>query len=207
MVMRPEEEIETLSRAILKEAQVDAEQIKEEAQAKADAIRQRAQEEADRERREILERARQEAERLKGQTVASAQLKARTQQLEHREKLLDRVFDSAKQKLSAIQKRSDYSKLVAQLLREALVQLKANKAIVRADAVTQKALQGGVLEDIAKELNAEVSIGEGLEEGTGVIVEASDGHLHFDNTLETRLNRLQSQLRSSVYHVLMGEKL
>ena len=41
--MRPEEEIETLSRAILKEAQVDAEQLKEEARARAEAIRQRAQ--------------------------------------------------------------------------------------------------------------------------------------------------------------------
>ena len=50
-------------------------------------------------------------------------------------------------------------------------------------------------------------MGDVLEEGTGVIVDASDGHLHFDNTLETRLSRLQSSLRSSVYHVLMGEKL
>ena len=207
MFMRPEEEIETLSRAILKEAEVDAEQIKEDALEKADAIRQRAQEQAEKERKEILERARQEAERLRGQVVASAQLKSRTLQLEHREKLLDRVFDSAKQKLSPIQKRSDYNKLVAQLLREGLVQLKASKAVVRADGVTQKVLKGGVLEDISKELNAEVSIGDALEEGTGVIVEASDGHLHFDNTLETRLSRLQSQLRSSVYHVLMGEKL
>jgi V/A-type H+-transporting ATPase subunit E len=205
--MRPEEEIEILSRAILKEADVDAEQIKEEAQAKADAIRQRAQEEAEKERKEILGRARQEAERLRGQVVANAQLKARTQQLDHREKLLDRVFDSARQKLAAIQKRSDYNKLVAQLLREGLVQLKAKKAVVRADGVTQKILKDGVLAELSKELNAEVAMGDGLEDGTGVIVEASDGHLHFDNTLETRLSRLQSQLRSSVYHVLMGEKL
>jgi vacuolar-type H+-ATPase subunit E/Vma4 len=205
--MRPEEEVEILSRAILKEAEVDAEQIREEAQTKANAIRQRAQAEAEKERQQILDQARQEAERLRSQVVANAQLKARTLQLEHREKLLDRVFEAAKQKLPAIQKRSDYKKLVAQLLREGLVQLNANKAIVRADGVTQKALKDGVLKELSSELNAEVSSGEALEEGTGVVVEASDGHLHFDNTLETRLSRLQSQLRSSVYHVLMGEKL
>jgi len=205
--MRPEEDIEILSRAILKEADVDAEQLKEEAQAKADAIRQRAQDEAEKERRQILDQARQEAERLRGQVVAGAQLKARTRQLEHREKLLDRVFEAAKQKLPALQKRADYNKLAAQLLREGLVQLKASKAVVRADPVTQKALKDGVLADLSKELNAELSVGQALEEGTGVIVEASDGHLHFNNTLETRLDRLQSQLRSAVYHVLMGEKL
>lgn len=205
--MRPEEEIETLSRAILKEAEADSEQIKEEAKAKADAIRQRAQAQAEKESKEILERARQEAERLRGQVVANAQMKSRTLQLEHREKLLERVFDSAKQKLSALQKRSDYGKLVAQMLREGVGQLNADKAVVRADGVTQKVLKDGALKEISKELNAEITMGDALEEGTGLIVEASDGHLHFNNTLETRLSRLQGSLRSSVYHVLMGEKL
>lgn len=206
--MRPEEEeIEGLSRAILREADVDAQQIKEEAKAKADAIRQRAQEEAEKERRQILDQARQEAERLRSQVVANAQLKARTLQLEHREKLLDRVFEAAKQKLPAVQKRSDYNKLAAQMLREALVQLKANKARVQADEVTRKILSNGTLEELSKELNAELTMGDVLEEGSGVVVDASDGHLHFDNTLETRLRRLQSSLRSAVHQVLMGEKL
>lgn len=205
--MRPEEEIETLSRAILKEAEADAQQVKEDAQTKADAIRQRAQEQAERVRKEILDQARQEAERLRGQTVASAQLKARTRQLAQREKLLDRVFDAARQRLPAVQKRADYNRLAGMLLREALVQLKAEKASVRADAVTQKYLKDGALGELAGELNAAITLGDVLEEGTGVIVDSSDGHLHFDNTLETRLTRIQNSLRASVYHVLMGEKL
>lgn len=206
--MRPEEEeIEILSRAILKEADVDAEQIREEAKAKADAIRQRAQEEAEKERRQILDQAQQEAERLRSQVIASAQLKARTIQLEQREKLLERVFEAAKQKLPDVRKRSDYNKLAAQLLREALVQLKAKKARIQADAATQKVLSNGTLEELSKELNAELVIGDALEEGSGVVVDASDGHLHFDNTLETRLRRLQSSLRSAVHQVLMGEEL
>ena len=205
--MRPEEEVEILSRAILKEAEVDAGQIREEAQAKADAIRQRAREEAAKERQQILDQARGEAERLRSQVVANAQLKARTLQLEHREKLLDRVFEAAKQKLPAVQKRSDYHKLAAQLMREALIQLKAKKARIQADPATQKILNDGVLKELSKELNAELTLGEPLEEGFGVMVDASDGHLHFDNRLETRLRRLQSSLRSSVYQVLMGEKL
>ncbi|MBN2116021.1 MAG: hypothetical protein JW730_05610 [Anaerolineales bacterium] len=205
--MRPEEEIEVLSRAILKEAEADAAQIREEAKEKADAIRQRARAEADQERQQILDQARGEAERLRSQVVANAQLKARTLELAHREKLLERVFEAAKQKLPAVQKRADYNKLVAQLLREAVVQLKANKARIRADGVTQKILSNGTLDELSKELNAELTMGEALEEGSGVVVDASDGHLHFDNTLETRLHRLQSSLRSAVYHVLMGEKL
>src|SRR5512132_601460 len=106
-----DENIEPLSRAILKEAEVDAQQMREEAKTKADAIRQRAQQDAEKVQREILDKAQQEADRLRSQAVSSAQLKARTVQLEHREKLLDRVFDAAKEKLGDIQKRPDYDQL------------------------------------------------------------------------------------------------
>jgi vacuolar-type H+-ATPase subunit E/Vma4 len=39
------------------------------------------------------------------------------------------------------------------------------------------------------------------------VVNAAGGKLHYDNTLETRLSRLQGSLRSSVYKMLMGEKV
>lgn len=207
MVMRStEENIEPLSRAILKEAEVDAQQMRDEANTKADAIRKRAQEEAEKVRQEILDRARQEAERLRSQTVANAQMKARTLQLESREKLLDRVFQAAKEKLADIQTRPDYDQLAARLLREALVQLRVNKAEIRADQATRALLEKKALQDISSELNGQYTLADNLEEGRGVVVEAADGKLHYDNTLETRLQRLQSNLRSPVYKILTGEK-
>jgi len=206
--MKPDEEnVESLSRAILKEAQADAEQIQTEGAAKADAIRKQAQAQAEAERRAILARAAQDVERLRSQAVASAQLKARTVQLEHREKLLDQVFNAAGKKLGALKQRPDYNQIAQHLLREALVELKATKAQIRADVSTQKLLKNETVEKISKELKTEIIMGASLEEGTGVVVETSDGHLHYDNTLETRLSRLQGSLRSSVYHVLMGELL
>ena len=206
--MKPEEEnIENLSRAILLEAQADAEQIQADAKEKADAVRQQAQLRAESERKEILERARQDAERIRSQAVATAQMKARTLQLEHREKLLDKVFNTAKEKLSGLQKRPDYDKVVAELLREAVTQLKVDQAEVRADAATQKVLKEQTLSELSRELNTQLSVGKALDDGMGIVIDADNGRLHFDNTLETRLNRLQSALRSAVYHVLMGEKL
>jgi V/A-type H+/Na+-transporting ATPase subunit E len=201
-----EENIEPLTRAILKEAEVDARQIREEAKSQADAIRQRGQEDAAKVRREILEQAQQEADRLRSQTVAGAQLKARTMQLEHREKLLDHVFQAAKEKLSDIQKRPDYDQFATQLLREALVQMRVNKADIRADQFTRTLLEKKALRDVSDELQGQFTLADNLEEGTGVVVEAADGRLHYDNTLENRLQRLQSTLRSSVYKILMGEQ-
>ncbi len=200
------EDIEMLQRAILGEARDEAEQIKAEAKKKVDAIRKRAQEQAEQERRAILDQARQDAERLRSQAVATAQLKARSLQLAHREQLLDRVFKTVKEKLPDVQKRPEYDQIAATLLREALLQLRVNKAEIRADKITQNFLEKGAFDEISKELKGQFTIGGTLEEGIGVIVDAADGKLHYDNTLETRLNRLQSTLRASVYKVLIGEK-
>jgi V/A-type H+-transporting ATPase subunit E len=199
------QDIEMLSRAILTEARDEAEQIKAEAREKAEAIRKRAQEQAEVERKAILNRAREDAERLRGQVVATAQLKARSLQLTHREQLLDRVFKVVREKLPELQKRPDYEETVVQLLREALVQLRVNKAQVRADKTTQNILKKGALRELSKELNGQFESTEELEEGTGIIVDAADGRLHYDNTLETRLERLEGTLRASVYKMLIGE--
>ena len=200
------QDIEMLSRAILTEVRDEAEQIKAEAKEKAEAIRKRAQEQAEQERKAILERAREDAERLRGQSAATAQLKARSLQLTNREQLLDRVFKTVRERLSDIQKRPEYDQIAAMLLREALVQLRVNKAQVRADKATQALLEKGVLNELSKELNGQFTSAGTLEEGTGIIVDAADGKLNYDNTLETRLRRLESTLRASVYKILIGEQ-
>ncbi len=200
------EDIDMLQRAILGEVQDESDQIKAEAKEKVDAIRKRAQEQADAESKAILDTARQEAERLRSQAVATAQMKARSAQLAHREQLLDRVFKTVKEKLADVQKRPDYDQIATMLLREALQELRVNKAEIRADKVTQNFLEKKALGEISKELNGQFTMAEALEEGMGVVVNAADGKLHYDNTLETRLHRLQSTLRSSVNKILLGEK-
>ena len=70
-------DIDLLARAIMAEANDDAAQLLAEAKEKAEVIRRRAQDQAESERKEILERARQDAERLRSQTTATAQLKSR----------------------------------------------------------------------------------------------------------------------------------
>lgn len=198
-----EEDIELLARAIMVEAREEAEQLHAEAREKADAIRKRAQAQAESERKAILDQAKQDADRLRSQSSATSQLKSRSAQLEKREKILNDVFAEVKKQLAAVARRPDYGAIAAMLAREALTQLKVAEAEVQTDESTQKALQ---LDELSKELKAKFSFGKKLEEGTGVVVSAAGGKLYYDNTLETRLNRLQNALRSSVYKVLMGEK-
>jgi V-type H+-transporting ATPase subunit E len=199
-----EQDIELLARAIMVEAREEAEQLHAEAREKAEEIRRRAQKQAEEERKAILARAKEEADRLRSQSSATSQLKARSMQLEQREKILNEVFEEARKQLGSVKGRSDYREIAAMLAREALSQLKASDAEVQADESTQRTLK---LDELSRELNGKFTFGKNLEEGTGVVVNAAGGKLHYDNTLETRLNRLQGALRSSVYKVLMGEKV
>ncbi|HUI90409.1 MAG TPA: V-type ATP synthase subunit E family protein [Anaerolineales bacterium] len=200
------EDIDMLAQAILTEARDEADQIRAEAIEKANAIRQRARDQAEAERKSIVARAQQDADRLHGQVVATAQLKARSVQLERREKLLDSVFAEARKKLETVRKRADYDKISVSLLREALTQLQTSKAQVRGDDSAQKLLKNRLLAEVSKEFNGEFTLGPVLEDGTGIVVDTADGRLRYDNTLENRLSRLQNTLRSSAYRVITGEK-
>ena len=199
-----EQDIELLARAIMVEAREEADQLRLEAQERAEAIRKRAQKEAEAERRAILARAKEDADRLRSQSSATSQLKSRSMQLDHREKILNEVFDEARKQLDSVKKRSDYGAIVAMLAREALTELKVSEAEIQADESTRSALK---LDDLSRELNGKFTFGKNLEDGTGVVVSAAGGKLHYDNTLETRLSRLQGSLRSAVYKMLMGEKV
>src|SRR5204862_4082051 len=109
--------------------------------------------------------------------------------------ILNGVFEEVKKQLDAVKKRADYNAIAGMLVREALTQLKVTEAEIRADESTQKALK---LDEVSRELNGKFSFGDKLEEGTGIVVNASGGKINYDNTLETRLSRLQGSLRSSV---------
>jgi vacuolar-type H+-ATPase subunit E/Vma4 len=198
--------VEILSRAILAEAEAEIEGVRSASQSQAEGILDRSRVRAEQERSAILEKARQEARRLKGQATATAQLKARKEELEHREELLRRVFDAAEQRLREIGASKDMADVVPRLLQEALGQLRTSPAVVRADPRSRALLTKSVLDRIARESAVELVLGEPLaDEGTGVIVQSPDGRLQFDNTLENRLGRMRAALRAEVYRVLTGE--
>jgi vacuolar-type H+-ATPase subunit E/Vma4 len=161
----------------------------------------------DGEKKRILQQAKNDADRIRGQAVATAQLKARTLILESREKLLVEVFESAKSKIPATQQWSDYPAIVESLALEAINQLGVNKVILHADKVTNDIINESVLKKISAKFDGTIEMGEPLKKGTGIVAETVDGHLNYDNTLETRLHRLEGELRSPVYHLLMGETL
>ncbi len=202
-----DENIDSLSRAILTEARSEADKVVTDAKARADSLRRQAQEDAEAARKETLDRAKQEAARIRSQKIAATQLKARTLQLDSREKLLNKVYQAGLQELPTVQQWTDYEEIARNLLREAIQQLKASDVTIRADKQTMTHFSEQFLKNLSSELKVQITLGELLTKGTGVIVDASNGRLQFDNTLETRLERMWNAMRSQVNHLLMGEAL
>jgi V/A-type H+-transporting ATPase subunit E len=198
--------IEALERAIMEEANEDARRILGEAQAKAERVQRQTQGQANAEREAILRKARQEAETLQNHAVAAAQRDAQTLRLARRENLLERTFAAARDELSRITERPDYPDIVRTLAREGARNLGAREVVARTDDYTRGVLTDDVLAELSQELNVRLGTGEPLDRGTGVLVETPDGHRRFDDTLETRLARMQESLRTPVYRILMGER-
>lgn len=205
--MTQDDNIQRLSREIIQQAEADAEKILAEAKIKAEQIRNHAQEVIAADKKRILEQAKNDADRIRGQAIATAQLNARTLILESREKLLVSVFESSMEKIPSVQNYSDYPAIVENMALEAITQLNVKKVILHADKVTNDLLKDSVLKKISTKFDGTIELGEPLKKGTGIIAETADGHLNYDNTLETRLRRLEGELRSPVYHLLMGETL
>jgi len=199
-----DENIKTLERTVLDQARAEAEKILADASQKADSLRRQAREQAAAEHAQSIAQATLETERLRSQTLAITQMEARSAALEQREKLLQGVFESARQKLPEIPRDPQYGQIAERLLREALLQLGAASATLHVDKATQKHLPSRRLEKISAELKVHVQMGTPLKDRIGVIVETGDGRRQYDNTLETRLQRMQETLRASVYHLLIG---
>jgi V/A-type H+-transporting ATPase subunit E len=203
--MTEQDKVQVLERAIMEIAQQEAEAILDEARGKADSLQKQAQDKAAAESEQILEEARQTVNELLDQARAKAQLEAQMLKLQRREQVLMRTFDQARQQLATIPQRPDYAAIVRHLISEAATFMGDEAFVIQADAATNRVLDAAFLEDLAQQLHVGLERGTQLEEGTGIVLMTPDGHRRYDNTLETRLTRVQDSVRTAVFHILAGD--
>lgn len=195
-----------LSNGIMAQARAEAERILKDAEAEAGNKRKAAQVETDASERASLQQAKKDADRIFQQAVAAGALEAQKMKLASREELLSDVFSVAKNELKLAFQWSDYPDILRRLIDEAIVNLDAEEIILHADTQTQRYLDDTFLVDMCDQSGVRLKKGRSMKNGVGVIGETPDGHRRYRSTLEARLERLQSQLRTEVYHILVGTK-
>ena len=208
--MKDAENISPLHKAILTEAQQDVDEILANAQDRAKNIRQKAESRARAAASRLINNAKTEAMTLQERSAARAQLDAQMLKLQRREDLIQQVFEQARTQLSSIAQKPDWALVVHTLLNQAIEELDSQSDpegfIVHADPLTQDTFGESFLLDVSQQLHVKLSFGSPLVGKTGVLVVTHDGHRQYDNTLETRYERMMDELRFGVYGILTGKQ-
>jgi V/A-type H+-transporting ATPase subunit E len=158
------------------------------------------------ERTRIVEAARKQSENLKRQIIGSARLASRNQELLTIENAVNKAFEEAKKKLQASSGTDSYKNLLKQMVEESISAVGGSNAVIiesnKNDAeIVRKAVSE--LRDTGKVQQAEVS-DQHIDVLGGIRIKSSGGTMTYDNTLDSRIERLKPLIRKNIAQMLRG---
>ena len=158
------------------------------------------------ERTRIVEAARKQSENLKRQIIGSARLASRNQELLTIENAVNKAFEEAKKKLQASSGTDSYKNLLKQMVEESISAVGGSNAVIiesnKNDAeIVRKAVSE--LQDTGKVQQAEVS-DQHIDVLGGIRIKSSGGTMTYDNTLDSRIERLKPLIRKNIAQMLRG---
>ena len=159
------------------------------------------------ERTRIVEAARKQSENLKRQIIGSARLASRNQELLTIENAVNKAFEEAKKKLQASSGTDSYKNLLKQMVEESISAVGGSNAVIiesnKNDAeIVRKAVSE--LRDTGKvQQQAEVS-DQHIDVLGGIRIKSSGGTMTYDNTLDSRIERLKPLIRKNIAQMLRG---
>jgi V/A-type H+/Na+-transporting ATPase subunit E len=160
----------------------------------------------DAERTRIVEAAKKQAENLKRQIIGSARLASRNQELLTIENAVNKAFEEAKKKLQASNSTDSYKELLKQMVEESISAVGGSSTVIiecnKNDAeIVRKAVSE--LQDAGNVQQARVS-DQHIDVLGGIRIKSSDGTMTYDNTLDSRLERLKPLIRKNIAQMLRG---
>jgi len=159
------------------------------------------------ERTKIIESARKQAENLKRQIVGSNRLAARNKELVTIETDVNRAFGEARERLANSGKDESYRSLMAKIVEESIPQVGSDQVVIECnknDAELVKKIVGDLSKKNSK-VTATVS-DKPINAIGGIRVRSADGTMSFDNTLDSRIERLKPLIRKNIARMLRGEE-
>ncbi|MDQ4050536.1 MAG: V-type ATP synthase subunit E family protein [Thermoproteota archaeon] len=159
------------------------------------------------ERTRIVEGARKQAENLKRQIIGSARLASRNQELVTIENAVNKAFEEAKKKLQASSSTDSYQDLLKQMVEESISAVGTSSAVTiecnKNDAEIVRKAVSELREAGKVQQPAEVS-NQYIDVLGGIRIKSSDGTMTYDNTLDSRIERLKPLIRKNIAQMLRG---
>lgn len=155
----------------------------------------------------ILENAKKQAENLKRQIVGSSRLAARNNQLILVEESVKTVFEMVRKRLQTLHKEQAYEKLLKQALLNSLNEIGKNDLIIECNK-TDYALVRKLVDSINKEKKTKMVVADkNIDILGGIRAISSDGTLTYDDSIDSRIERLKPLIRKNIVQVLRGSEI
>ena len=193
--------------SIMSVAQEKADGIIQDANAEVSQINAKAEKTAEAEKTKILENGKKQSDMRYQQIISEAKMNARRAELGAKEDVIEAAFNQAigELKTKAASGDEEYKDSLSIMIKEAADKIGGNDLILQLnEADTQKfkddlSSQGSDSFEIE---GIKFTLGEPIDAIGGAILKTANGDIEVNNTIEARLERFKSILRSEVANVL-----
>jgi V/A-type H+-transporting ATPase subunit E len=193
--------------SIMSEAQEKADVIIQDANAEVSAIQAKAEKTAEAEKAKILDNGKKQSDMRYQQIISEAKMNARRAELGAKEDVIEAAFNQAigELKIKASSGDEEYKDSLSKMIMEATNEIGSNDLILQLnEADTQKfkddlSSQGSDSFEIE---GIKFTLGEPIDAIGGAILKTANGDIEVNNTIEARLERFKSILRSEVAEIL-----
>jgi V/A-type H+/Na+-transporting ATPase subunit E len=153
----------------------------------------------------ILNGSKKQAENLKRQIVGSSRLAARNKQLLLIETSVNDAFENAKAKLASSNKQQNYRDLLLKMIESSISAIESDNVIIECNKNDYS-----IVKDSIKNLRDDKSrvtlSDQPINVIGGIRVKSGDGSVTYDNTLDSRIERLKPLIRKHIVQMFRGER-
>jgi V/A-type H+/Na+-transporting ATPase subunit E len=154
----------------------------------------------------ILEGARKQGDNLKRQIVGSSRLSARNRQLVLIERAVNDTFEKAKTILASSNKENSYRLLMRKILKDSVTMIDSEQVIVECNKNDIELVEKAISDNFKDNNKLKIKMSDHpLNAIGGIRLTSADGSMTFDNTLDSRIERLKPLIRKSIAQMLRGE--
>ena len=191
--------------SIMSEAQEKADVIIQEVTAEVSAIQSKADKTAEVEKTRILENGKKQSDMRYQQIISEAKMNARRAKLGAKEEVIEAAFSQAVGELKekASSRSADYEDSLIKMIKEAADEIGGDDLIIQLNEADTNQFKGEISSGNTFEVEGiKFELGEPINAIGGAILKTSNGDIEVNNTIEARLERFKSILRSEVANVL-----
>jgi len=150
----------------------------------------------------IIDGAKKQAENLKRQIVGSSRLSARNKQLVLIENAVNNAFEKAIGKIDSVRNSEKYASMMKKLLEDGLNAVGGEVVVECNDK--DKAIVKKLVSEMGRRIDVKIKVSEeAIVCLGGLRVKSKDGSMVYDNTLDSRIERLKPLIKKDIANIFM----